>query len=104
MIRRPPRSTLFPYTTLFRSGDVRTAVGPWLEEAETRAYRPHLTLGRVRPVKSRELRKVSEGVARASGEFGSWRVEEFHLMQSTLSPHGAQHSVLATFALQAIKG
>src|SRR5438445_8292082 len=23
MIRRPPRSTLFPYTTLFRSGDHR---------------------------------------------------------------------------------
>src|SRR5690349_23170124 len=23
MIRRPPRSTLFPYTTLFRSGDVK---------------------------------------------------------------------------------
>src|SRR5258707_6855449 len=23
MIRRPPRSTLFPYTTLFRSGDPR---------------------------------------------------------------------------------
>src|SRR3712207_7474804 len=25
MIRRPPRSTLFPYTTLFRSGRVRSA-------------------------------------------------------------------------------
>src|SRR5258705_4283178 len=25
MIRRPPRSTLFPYTTLFRSGVVRVA-------------------------------------------------------------------------------
>src|SRR3712207_8977851 len=25
MIRRPPRSTLFPYTTLFRSGQVCTA-------------------------------------------------------------------------------
>src|SRR2546430_13678331 len=24
MIRRPPRSTLFPYTTLFRSDDVKT--------------------------------------------------------------------------------
>src|SRR3712207_8727582 len=24
MIRRPPRSTLFPYTTLFRSGGVRS--------------------------------------------------------------------------------
>src|SRR5256885_12969937 len=27
MIRRPPRSTLFPYTTLFRSGIVTTNVG-----------------------------------------------------------------------------
>src|SRR3712207_8612601 len=26
MIRRPPRSTLFPYTTLFRSGTDRAAV------------------------------------------------------------------------------
>src|SRR5256885_4187141 len=28
MIRRPPRSTLFPYTTLFRSTE-RFAVGAW---------------------------------------------------------------------------
>src|SRR5688572_32747484 len=28
MIRRPPRSTLFPYTTLFRSGTTETAKGP----------------------------------------------------------------------------
>src|SRR3712207_8608993 len=27
MIRRPPRSTLFPYTTLFRSGDLLDHVG-----------------------------------------------------------------------------
>src|SRR3712207_6987692 len=27
MIRRPPRSTLFPYTTLFRSDDHRGRVG-----------------------------------------------------------------------------
>src|SRR3989442_3085643 len=26
MIRRPPRSTLFPYTTLFRSSDLRGAL------------------------------------------------------------------------------
>src|SRR2546430_12782454 len=26
MIRRPPRSTLFPYTTLFRSGDLLDAL------------------------------------------------------------------------------
>src|SRR3712207_8711856 len=28
MIRRPPRSTLFPYTTLFRSGAVTAKVEP----------------------------------------------------------------------------
>src|SRR5438876_4910890 len=28
MIRRPPRSTLFPYTTLFRSGDHRRDRAP----------------------------------------------------------------------------
>src|SRR3712207_8294447 len=28
MIRRPPRSTLFPYTTLFRSGPFRQIVHP----------------------------------------------------------------------------
>src|SRR3712207_7871159 len=27
MIRRPPRSTLFPYTTLFRSGEVQRRCG-----------------------------------------------------------------------------
>src|SRR5256885_5477268 len=29
MIRRPPRSTLFPYTTLFRSVDRPGVVGEW---------------------------------------------------------------------------
>src|SRR3712207_8116416 len=32
MIRRPPRSTLFPYTTLFRSPRHRDALGRALEE------------------------------------------------------------------------
>src|SRR5690349_24481638 len=28
MIRRPPRSTLFPYTTLFRSGNGSVSIAP----------------------------------------------------------------------------
>src|SRR2546430_4383211 len=37
MIRRPPRSTLFPYTTLFRS------CGSWrMEKRARRAYGAHL--------------------------------------------------------------
>src|SRR3712207_8953452 len=35
MIRRPPRSTLFPYTTLFRSLDVRHSVEELLETFNT---------------------------------------------------------------------
>src|SRR3712207_7768174 len=36
MIRRPPRSTLFPYTTLFRSGVEVGTVGREVEQACTR--------------------------------------------------------------------
>src|SRR5438034_8157682 len=40
MIRRPPRSTLFPYTTLFRSGGVYTfmmnTVQAWTGQPEAR--------------------------------------------------------------------
>src|SRR3989442_7468728 len=47
MIRRPPRSTLFPYTTLFRS----ETIAQWQERirtAETRGMQPLVepTLGR----------------------------------------------------------
>src|SRR5437660_6181550 len=41
MIRRPPRSTLFPYTTLFRSRQHRAARLPLLAaDARLRATRP----------------------------------------------------------------
>src|SRR2546426_910672 len=35
MIRRPPRSTLFPYTTLFRSVGAEAGSGPGWESART---------------------------------------------------------------------
>src|SRR3712207_7528378 len=37
MIRRPPRSTLFPYTTLFRSGDEFAVLLPTAPSAEAGA-------------------------------------------------------------------
>src|SRR5690349_22071518 len=39
MIRRPPRSTLFPYTTLFRS-DVDLAEAPVAERGQSAVHRP----------------------------------------------------------------
>src|SRR6266487_18420 len=41
MIRRPPRSTLFPYTTLFRSSGPVPPVPP----CKPRRIRPHLSVG-----------------------------------------------------------
>src|ERR1017187_5133503 len=41
MIRRPPRSTLFPYTTLFRSGVTGKAAGSPLPHGTYWCARPH---------------------------------------------------------------
>src|SRR5439155_17152570 len=49
MLRRPPRSTLFPYTTLFRSQDGRGAPAQPLagDAAHRRAVTAHRLVGRV---------------------------------------------------------
>src|SRR2546430_8969751 len=45
MIRRPPRSTLFPYTTLFRSGRARRAPADPQHPADPRDQRPAVRAG-----------------------------------------------------------
>src|SRR2546426_8599346 len=45
MIRRPPRSTLFPYTTLFRS--LPLDAGAAMRQPEPRAHQPHRPVARV---------------------------------------------------------
>src|SRR3712207_8937640 len=61
MIRRPPRSTLFPYTTLFRSGRDR-------QEGERRAERgtgadrgPTDRRGRLRPLAGQAAQRDARG-------------------------------------------
>src|SRR3712207_7817020 len=45
MIRRPPRSTLFPYTTLFRS-NLRISLGDYHPDAGVLYLAQHLPVGR----------------------------------------------------------
>src|SRR5258708_25508456 len=45
MIRRPPRSTLFPYTTLFRSMIVRYRAGPRADAYRNRRVEPGRGVG-----------------------------------------------------------
>src|SRR5690554_7553329 len=47
MIRRPPRSTLFPYTTLFRSHLVRNSVDHGVEMPDVREQRGKPRVGTV---------------------------------------------------------
>src|SRR5256885_16688580 len=63
MIRRPPRSTLFPYTTLFRSrtsynGFFFVTLKPWDE----RKSRDEL-FQQIKQNINRELSKIPEGIA-----------------------------------------
>src|SRR5436189_3393979 len=53
MIRRPPRSTLFPYTTLFRSGLPR--------RRHCGRRRPQRPLWQVRPVRDRARAPLPDG-------------------------------------------
>src|SRR2546422_8292793 len=55
MIRRPPRSTLFPYTTLFRSRAAAAAVGVAVDLVRESVIDQHTALLRVPP---RELGKI----------------------------------------------
>src|SRR2546426_4412335 len=45
MIRRPPRSTLFPYTTLFRSPRIGRGVAHIVPVAAGEVHGPHLPAG-----------------------------------------------------------
>src|SRR3712207_8151776 len=55
MIRRPPRSTLFPYTTLFRSGPHVVALPRLLLHEPRPPPRQRQDHGLQRPTKLREL-------------------------------------------------
>src|SRR5258708_10040723 len=60
MIRRPPRSTLFPYTTLFRSREVLG--DPIGHDERARTFRPRAGAGRgaVRVIAGRSEEHTSE--------------------------------------------
>src|SRR3712207_7144095 len=61
MIRRPPRSTLFPYTTLFRSGTGSASAGAAVRELPGPQRRTEVAPG---PVPTRTVSWSGEAAAR----------------------------------------
>src|SRR5256885_13012908 len=88
MIRRPPRSTLFPYTTLFRSarhGDVRRplCVVPRMPGRDTQLAAGHASL--IRPIENAlnvrnppSCLRHTHSVPEPGGDIGSARPQRTH--------------------------
>src|SRR3712207_8012658 len=79
MIRRPPRSTLFPYTTLFRS---EVGIGDPVQRGEVRQVDQrqvdHLRLAPAERVAMRLERAVDQQVARPDADRKSTRLHSRH--------------------------
>src|SRR5689334_24652905 len=86
MILRPPRSTLFPYTTLFRSNDAGKVMGDGRsgESAKRETRRAALASPRLRVDARRPVREAAPGCrcgeARRSEEHTSELQSQFHLV------------------------
>src|SRR3712207_8042928 len=78
MIRRPPRSTLFPYTTLFRSGMDRLDAPPERQPAVDLVVRGEGVDRRARPVAGEQLGRPPRAGERGDGDRKSTRLNSSH--------------------------
>src|SRR2546430_10650469 len=94
MIRRPPRSTLFPYTTLFRSYESRGRLTDWGYEVEVRI-----------PLKSLRYQSADRKSTRLNSSHSQISYAVFCLKKKKHFHHAymssfARHSVIAVNATE----
>src|SRR3712207_8935949 len=66
MIRRPPRSTLLPYTTLFRSGDHSALMGRLQSSTENRNWDSIEELWKIKELVKKEQGEVARAFEKAT--------------------------------------
>src|SRR3712207_7103505 len=87
MIRRPPRSTLFPYTTLFRSE------GPRADGRD----RPHaLHPGRRRAVRHRRVGRRRPGALRSEEHTSELQSRQYLVCRLLLEKKKKRHTITNT--------
>src|SRR3712207_8815874 len=75
MIRRPPRSTLFPYTTLFRSRGLTAFLGLYVGAAPARVLAEVLYLGELLALGQLNAHRGEHGPAVADEGAGEGRLD-----------------------------
>src|SRR3989449_486326 len=93
MIRRPPRSTLFPYTTLFRSL-INLSNDGWF--GRSAAPEQHLAMARVRAVENRRwlLRATNNGYTVAVDPYGRYAARLTPDVRGALdAPYGFRNDI-----------
>src|SRR3989475_9165851 len=95
MIRRPPRSTLFPYTTLFRSRFTRVPMAPRRPARSVRSSRPSSTTStrgasdgrgpRSRSRCERRDRLIESGGERVIGPYPAFMADPFHRLKDAMA-------------------
>jgi 2'-5' RNA ligase len=68
-------------------------------EKEQRAYRPHATIARARPVLSAKFRAAAEDATRDLWPGPVFKPAEFVLMDSHLTPEGSKYTAIARFGI-----
>src|SRR3712207_7610123 len=97
MIRRPPRSTLFPYTTLFRSLSIRWYLGYDLHEL----LPDHSSLTRIRDRYGLEVfRRFFEAIVERCAEAGLVWGEELYFDATKVEANASLESITPRFAVE----
>src|SRR2546430_13510645 len=96
MIRRPPRSTLFPYTTLFRSG--RRPFPQFARRRRGDGPEDRRSLGRQRPEAGAADRDRKSTRLNSSHSQISYAVFCLKKKNSTISPQSSSHATSRSVA------
>ena len=73
-------------------------------EKEQRAYKPHVTIGRARPVLSAKFRQLASDATLGLWPGPRFEPGEFVLMDSQLSPEGSKYTPVENFSIDSKNG
>ena len=78
---------------------ITKATGHLGERPEDRPFKPHLTLARIKEAERHQIADLEHAISRGFQIDEPWRLDDFLLMQSHLSPQGSEYETMETYRL-----